>query len=1057
MSRSSSLLLEKSFEILTKAVITRGAEDIALLGGNISSYAEKVNHQINKFARIKHLVQENMGNLPKTISNKDIVDENTKSQVGGKAESSMRSLKMGGNVPEFFTVTADAYRELTTGLKYVIEKHFEVDYSGNYIGYDNRPTNMENNALKPIREWIISQEFSQPTTQEFRKQWAMLTVGKPENEWTELDRLKAENFSLAVRSTSLDEDGGTASFAGQQLSLINVKGFDNFIKAIKEVMASVYSFSAIQYRTQRGIDISDLAMPVMVQHAVPLNSGYAVYGFSQETGSDGFKWMKYNTVLGYGAGIADGFSRAKEIKINLSVHNDIQNYTIQPVEIIRGEGNIKKNIFAINNLTGEKILYRTEYHPDQLKIFVADTTIEGSVSSKDYVKGVEAPTGDTELDPVIMKEIEKELMNLQLKYGNIPQDAELGFEQYKILDGVKFWKNNKLERNDEGILVLKNDDTFDNIDAPVNYKMWNIQSRDITTNMKNENGIFPEKKPIIESPIIAEGRAGSEGIISGKVRLVPTVADALKLIKVYEDSKEIGITPFAEVDFANVFVTMDGYVVEVGSYTSHASIVARESLKPMIYDIPKLIKYYEISANTQEEAVSNAKQKLISSGFKESDFKHVIIKSIGNGKLGVIFSKFAEGQEITIDGYNGYIYNGLVHKLVDWQERKEIFENQALLDEMSKKPTEFKIGCNASTAAAAEKISQKGIKTNTLIRGEIWIANAELEIEDIYLKSKIMQYMLEQNWIDESYILHGKLKGIDPIAIIHLAKQIENKTFDNLETSQIFQAWVKSGANEIYNIEKYFTESTYRVSGNAPEGRKGIGSEIFRKNLEIQGKTSYNQGVAVNREYPESVIMEFAMLKVKKTILETNGIKVKQKVMPQFVRTYEELSYWLDFAYKYGINEENGFIMGSMIEVPMNVIDTDYNYSDLERMLRDPRIKFISVGTNDLSSLSMAYDRSESKASEKYPANLPQFVQILRKISQTAKKYNKQASICGEIISTYPDMAEFIIESGFTSSAVSNSVVSVRSAYQSAQEVERRLNIFGKRIPNKKFRVRSNR
>ena len=1054
--RSSIRLLNKASDLLVNFVKTRGAEDVAITGDGIGDIMKTLRLQIAKNTSTesrKLALQENMGTLAKIKNSNEKYGNLIKSEVGGKATSSMNQIKLGYNVPNFFTVTAAAYRELTAGIENQIDKYFSVDYSDNYIGYNNRSENLEKNALKPIREWIIDQNFSPSTTIELRKEWAMLTIGKPENFWTDEDRKKAEDFSLAVRSTSLEEDGDENSFAGQQLSLINVKGFDNFILAIKEVMASVYSLSAIQYRTQRGIDITNLAMPVMVQHTVPLNSGYAVYGFSEVIDSNQDSWLNYSVVRGYGTGIADGLSRATEIKINKKVKSNLNLYQLEQANITTDDIGMKKDTYAKNIETAEIILYKSEYYPHQLKIFVANTTIKGIVSSKDYITGVEAPQNEGFLDINLTTQIENELTKLQSSYNNRPQDAELGFVPYKIVNEEKIYKNNNLLKNNDQ-LVLLNDNIFDQINSEVYYEKWNIQSRDITTNKSNKNGIFPEKMPNVNNPVFAEGRAGSEGIVTGRVRIVPNAATARKLSKIYEDYAEIALTPFAEVDFGNAFIVTEGAMSDIGSDTSHAAIVLRELQRAFIYNISKLIKSFEINAKNEDEVKELAILELTKKGFKPSDFPYHIIEKDEENKFIVVFSRFYEGQLLTMNGYNGKIYEGAVKELTDYQEKKEIYENAALLEDMKKEPTKFNIGCNASTSIAAKQIAEKGIKYNTLSRGEVWIANAELEIEEP-LKNQIMLYMLSQGWIDQSYINTAKLKGIDQRAIIDIAKNVEGKNSENIKSSIIYQAWVKAGAVENANIAKYFEESTHRISGNAPEGRKLVGSEIFKKGLEIQDKTAFNQGVAMNMKYQEDTVMEFEMFKEVKNILDRENKNVKLKIMPQFIRTYEELSKWLDLADKNGINKENGFMIGTMIEVPLNVMSTDYDYSDLEKILRDPRIEFVSVGSNDLTSLSAAYNRAESESVENYPANLPQFTNIIRTVAKIAKKYNKKSSICGELVSSYKDMATNVISWGYDSTAVANNIISIRDARSAAKDVEKRPLILGKRAPIRRLKVKS--
>ncbi len=58
---------------------------------------------------------------------------------------------------------------------------------------------------------------------------------------------------LAVRSSAVDEDGANASFAGQHITLLNVRTVDAVSDAVREVWWSANSDSAITYRQRVGL------------------------------------------------------------------------------------------------------------------------------------------------------------------------------------------------------------------------------------------------------------------------------------------------------------------------------------------------------------------------------------------------------------------------------------------------------------------------------------------------------------------------------------------------------------------------------------------------------------------------------------------------------------------------------------------------------------------------------------------------------------------------------------------------------------------------------------
>ncbi|HEX8975438.1 MAG TPA: PEP/pyruvate-binding domain-containing protein [Solirubrobacteraceae bacterium] len=58
---------------------------------------------------------------------------------------------------------------------------------------------------------------------------------------------------LAVRSSAVDEDGAQASFAGQHITLLNIRTIDAVSDAVREIWWSANSDSAITYRQRVGL------------------------------------------------------------------------------------------------------------------------------------------------------------------------------------------------------------------------------------------------------------------------------------------------------------------------------------------------------------------------------------------------------------------------------------------------------------------------------------------------------------------------------------------------------------------------------------------------------------------------------------------------------------------------------------------------------------------------------------------------------------------------------------------------------------------------------------
>lgn len=62
-------------------------------------------------------------------------------------------------------------------------------------------------------------------------------------------------FVAAVRSSAVDEDGATASFAGQHETYLNIIGADEILQSIIRCWESARSERALEYRRKQGLSV----------------------------------------------------------------------------------------------------------------------------------------------------------------------------------------------------------------------------------------------------------------------------------------------------------------------------------------------------------------------------------------------------------------------------------------------------------------------------------------------------------------------------------------------------------------------------------------------------------------------------------------------------------------------------------------------------------------------------------------------------------------------------------------------------------------------------------
>ncbi|MCH2038690.1 MAG: phosphoenolpyruvate synthase, partial [Rickettsiales bacterium] len=178
---------------------------------------------------------------------------NDVNRVGGKNASlgeMISHLKgMGVTVPNGFATTADAFREFLqqSGLNDRIQALLSE--------LDVEDVNALAKAGADIRRWVVETPFQTALEEAIKEAFATLQDGN-------------ENLAVAVRSSATAEDLPDASFAGQQETMLNVRGLDQVMHAIKEVFASLFNDRAISYRVHQGFEHAEVALSAGIQRMV---------------------------------------------------------------------------------------------------------------------------------------------------------------------------------------------------------------------------------------------------------------------------------------------------------------------------------------------------------------------------------------------------------------------------------------------------------------------------------------------------------------------------------------------------------------------------------------------------------------------------------------------------------------------------------------------------------------------------------------------------------------------------------------------------------------------
>jgi pyruvate,water dikinase len=126
------------------------------------------------------------------------------------------------------------------------------------------------------------------------------------------ERIGRKTFEVAVRSSATAEDLPDASFAGQQDTLLNVKGEKALIEACHQCYASLWTDRAISYRTAKGFDHFDIALSIGVQPMVRSDAACSGVMFTLDTESGFRDAVVINGAWGLGEAIVQGMATPDE-------------------------------------------------------------------------------------------------------------------------------------------------------------------------------------------------------------------------------------------------------------------------------------------------------------------------------------------------------------------------------------------------------------------------------------------------------------------------------------------------------------------------------------------------------------------------------------------------------------------------------------------------------------------------------------------------------------------------------------------------------------------------
>lgn len=133
-------------------------------------------------------------------------------------------------------------------------------------------------------------------------------------------------------------------------------------------------------------------------------------------------------------------------------------------------------------------------------------------------------------------------------------------------------------------------------------------------------------------------------------------------------------------------------------------------------------------------------------------------------------------------------------------------------------------------------------------------------------------------------------------------------------------------------------------------------------------------------------------------------------LMIPFCRTVSELKKVKDIIHQADLSRSPSFKLWMMCEIPANVILID--------KFIEAGLDGISIGSNDLTMLTLGVDRDNENVASEYSELDPAVLFSFYKVIKGCQKKHITCSMCGQAPSDYPELTEKLVKWGITSVSV---------------------------------------
>lgn len=359
--------------------------------------------------------------------------------AGGKGANLGEMVRSGIPIPPGFIVTTESY------FHFLRESNLTERISSALAGLDPDNSDQLHEVSSQIKSWISEARMPEDISKKIASAY------------------ESQGGLVAVRSSATAEDLGTASFAGQQQTFLNVQGTDQVIQAVQQCWASLFEPRAIFYRAQRNIDHLSTGIAIVVQRMVQSDTSGVMFTIDPVTGA---KRIMIEAVYGLGESIVSGNVTPDMYLVDrldfTILHKEIATQTTQLVrdtkqgnfeganiEVAVPEG--KQNMYKISDediVKLAKIGRRIEKH------YKAPQDIEWAMENGKLYVVQARPITTTE--SVKAKAETEEVINAPFLLNGSPASPGIGAGPVKIITDAS--ETGKLEKGEVLVAEMTNPD-----------------------------------------------------------------------------------------------------------------------------------------------------------------------------------------------------------------------------------------------------------------------------------------------------------------------------------------------------------------------------------------------------------------------------------------------------------------------------------------------------------------------------------------------------------------------------------------------------------------------